>query len=407
MSKNIVFCADGTWNGPSEATGVPVTDADDTAGEVQATAGTATNVFKLFSNLPGHITVETLGSRNEQERVATDAAGNVLQVAKYLHGVGDSTNAIIKLVGGAAGVGIISRIVRGYSFISRHYSPGDAIYIVGFSRGAYTARALAGMICSVGLLDRSKYDVDDKERAYRLGTTAWVMWRERSLGSRGKSISPLATALLTLVGHCAAASLPANALIANVPIKAVAVWDTVGSLGIPLYAGGARLDVFRFADTALNPLVENGLHAMALHEQRIDFPVTRWDSRQGLTQEWFCGAHADVGGGYPATESALSNQSLSWMLRKLADLGMRVSDPLPYPPVPQDPNAKVHTPWDAPPFNAMPKASRTVDRAKDRFHASVALRSPLDLPPGPPALGAEEAAALSLDSTWYSGKAGS
>src|ERR1700676_2203471 len=147
MPKNIVFCADGTWNGPSEVTGVSVTDTDDTAGEVQTTVGNVTNVFKLFSNLPGHVTIETLGSRLEQERVATDDTGTPLQVAKYLHGVGDSMNPIIKLLGGAFGVGIIARIVRGYTFISRNYSPGDAIYIVGFSRGAYTARALAGMIC--------------------------------------------------------------------------------------------------------------------------------------------------------------------------------------------------------------------------------------------------------------------
>jgi hypothetical protein len=60
MPKNIVFCADGTWNGPSEETGLSVTDTDDTAGEVQTTVGNVTNVFKLFSNLPGHITIETL-----------------------------------------------------------------------------------------------------------------------------------------------------------------------------------------------------------------------------------------------------------------------------------------------------------------------------------------------------------
>jgi hypothetical protein len=63
---------------------------------------------------------KTLGSRLEQERVATDDAGIPSQVAKYLHGVGDSTNPIIKLLGGAFGVGIIARIVRGYTFVSRN-----------------------------------------------------------------------------------------------------------------------------------------------------------------------------------------------------------------------------------------------------------------------------------------------
>jgi hypothetical protein len=406
MPKNIVFCADGTWNGPSEITGVSVTDAEDTAGEVQTTVGNVTNVFKLFSNLPGDITIETLGSRVEQERVASDDAGTSLQVAKYLHGVGDSTNPIIKLLGGAFGVGIIARIVRGYTFVSRNYLPGDAIYIVGFSRGAYTARALAGMICKVGLLNPLTYDVNDKERAYQLGIAAWVMWRGMALGGGGQPISPLATALLTLVDHFAAADIPQNGLLPNVPVKAVGVWDTVGSLGIPLYAGGARLDVFRFADTALNPLVENGFHAMALHEQRADFPVTAWDTRNGIIQEWFVGAHADVGGGYPASESMLSNLALGWMLRRLADFGMRLNNPLPYPPFPQDPNQPIHTPWDTPPFNLLPTAQRQVDRANDKFHASVASRNPLDLPPGPPPLSPQQVANLSLDSTGYQGTAG-
>src|SRR5690242_14693912 len=54
-------------------------------------------------------------------------------------------------------------------YISRNYRPGDRIFIVGFSRGAYTARALAGMIAAKGLLDATQYDLEDKEPAYRLG----------------------------------------------------------------------------------------------------------------------------------------------------------------------------------------------------------------------------------------------
>jgi hypothetical protein len=399
MPKTIVFCADGTWNGPSEVTGVSVTDTDDTAGEVQTEAGNVTNVFKLFNNLPGPITFATVGSPVEQERVATDDNGATLQVAKYLHGVGDSTNPIIKLLGGAFGVGIIARIVRGYTFISRNYLPDDAIYIVGFSRGAYTARALAGMICKVGLLNAATYDVNDKERAYQLGIAAWVKWRGIALGGGGNPISPLATALLTLVDHFAAADIPPNGLLANIPIKAVGVWDTVGSLGIPLYAGGARLDVFRFADTALNPLVENGFHAMAVHEQRADFPVTKWDQRNAIIQEWFVGAHSDVGGGYAPSESGLSNLAFSWMLRRLADLGMRLNNPLPDPPFPQDPNLAIHRPWEMPPFNLLPRAQRQVDRAKDMFHVSVTRRAPLELPPGPPPLDPQQVGSLSVDPT--------
>ena len=399
MPKNIVFCADGTWNGPAEATGVSVTDADDADGEAQAAAGRATNVFKLFSNLPGHITIETLGSRVEQERIATADTGVPCQAAKYLHGVGDSTNPIVRVLGGAFGVGIITRIVRGYTFVSRSYAPGDAIYILGFSRGAYTARALAGMICKVGLLNPATYDVDDKENAYRLGITAWVKWRRMVLGS--KPMSTLSAALLTLVEEFSATDIPPNGLLADIPIKAVGVWDTVGSLGIPLYAGGSRLDVFRFADTALSPLVETGFHAMAAHEQRADFGVTKWDPRQGITQEWFVGAHSDVGGGYPDSESGLSNQGLGWMLRSLADRGMQLNNPLPYPPVPQDPNLAIHTPWEMAPFDFLPRAQRPVDLANDLFHVSVTRRHPLEMPPGPPPLGPQAVSKLSIDTVEY------
>ena len=105
--------------------------------------------------------------------------GQTQQIAKYLHGVGDSRNPIIKLLGGAFGVGVIARVVRGYTFISRNYVPGANIIIVGFSRGAYTARALAGLIVSQGLLAASL--TQDKELAYRRGAEAWYRYRNASM----------------------------------------------------------------------------------------------------------------------------------------------------------------------------------------------------------------------------------
>ena len=86
------------------------------------------------------------------------------QAAKYLHGVGDSDNFLVKALGGALGAGLITRIVRGYTYISRTYAAGDRIFIVGFSRGAYTARALAGLIAAKGLLDATKLDPTEQGR---------------------------------------------------------------------------------------------------------------------------------------------------------------------------------------------------------------------------------------------------
>src|SRR5689334_20755436 len=101
MSKNIVFCADGTWNGPGQP------DGDDTASP-------ASNVFRLFLDLAGSDDAATMRLAKEQERSLAAADGSVAQVAKYLHGVGDSGNFLVKALGGALGAGLITRIVRGY-----------------------------------------------------------------------------------------------------------------------------------------------------------------------------------------------------------------------------------------------------------------------------------------------------
>lgn len=131
MGKQIVFCADGTWNG---------------SGSDDEEPGPPTNVLKLFHNLAGIDSLDSLALADEQERFLADGAGATLQAAKYLHGVGDSNNLLVKLLGGTLGAGLIARVIRGYTFVSRHYETGDRIHLIGFSRGAYTARALAGLI---------------------------------------------------------------------------------------------------------------------------------------------------------------------------------------------------------------------------------------------------------------------
>lgn len=128
MAKNIIFCSDGTWN-----------DVD---------SQNATNVFKLFNLLQGSVISRTKFKDLSVDIVEQEKIIANVQIAKYINGVGNSDNRIKKLLG----AGLIKRIVRGYTFISRNYQPGDNIVIVGFSRGAYTARALAGLIASQGLL---------------------------------------------------------------------------------------------------------------------------------------------------------------------------------------------------------------------------------------------------------------
>jgi hypothetical protein len=276
------------------------------------------------------------------------------------------------VLGGVFGMGVIARVVRGFTFISRHYDPGDEIHITGFSRGAYTARALAGMISSVGLLNRATYDPNNKEDAYRLGIEAWCKSKGVTLSGAGK-LTEVANHLLNFVAGFVAQRLPSNALIPDVPIKAVAVWDTVGSMGIPVYAAAKRFDVFRFADTKLSIRAEHGIHAMAIDELRADFPVTRWDDRPGVKQVWFLGAHADVGGGYPSNEAGLSDIALDWMMRQLSGLGVRLATPLTHTPDTKHVDQAVHKPWAKLPFSKLVHTPRTV-LATDIIHDSVLRR---------------------------------
>lgn len=374
MAKRIVFCADGTWNGPGKVISDKVGDDQDDAGELSGED--TTNVWKLFCNLDGELSPDSLQTAKEKEKFLRDATEQIVQVAKYIHGVGDSSNTLEKIFGGVFGAGIISRVVRGYTFISRHYQPGDAIYIVGFSRGAYTARTLAGMICRVGLLDSSKYDVNDKEEAYRRGRAAWDLSRSFKFTGNNPVTRLINRGIGWISSVFAKQTLAKSNLIADVPIKAVGVWDTVGSLGVPLYLKDGRLDLFRFTDQVLSGKVEYGFHAMSIDELRKDFPVTTWHERQNVTQVWFVGAHADVGGGYPLSESRLSDVAFDWMMRKLGSVGVSWSPKLTCVPDCLCSLQMPHEPWNKPPFSLIGNLGKEprAPKPKEIFHRTVKER---------------------------------
>jgi uncharacterized protein (DUF2235 family) len=382
MAKNIVFCADGTWNGPGE-----YGDSKD---------GDPSNVFKLYVCLGGQDVLDaaTYRSANEQERRLADGAGKLLQVAKYLHGVGDSENFLVRILGGVLGAGVIARILRGYTFLSRNYERGDRLFIVGFSRGAYTARALAGLVCAKGLLDAHAHDLADKQQAYRLAANVWADYRSAQCEAKGATwVQRMQDLLDDLPRFFSHGREPT--LVADVPIEAVAVWDTVGALGIPQYAAEReRLDLFRFADTRLNAKVRRGLHCIAIDEQRADFTPTLWEADAArIEQLLFPGAHADVGGGYPVSgkESGLSDGALTWMVGKLADLKVGFMDP---PPLRLAPDAlgPAHQPWRKVPWNLLPHESRGGLRGLPRDD-SVGLRLGKRVLPDPGAQPADYAPA--------------
>lgn len=363
MAKNILFCADGTWNDPHQS------EDDDTLPD-------PTNVFKLFVALDGKLSADSTRLADEQEMELRDAAGTLTQVAKYLHGVGDSRNPILRIMGGAFGSGLISRIVRGYTYISRNYEPGDRIFLVGFSRGAYTARALAGLIAGQGLLRKEL--TGDKEQAYRYGAEAWYQHR-RNVVKDPSRLAHLAEIVSDLPAFLSRDKLKPQDFVEVAMIEAVAVWDTVGALGLPEYKDAARKDAFKFADNRLHPKVRCGLHAIALDERRDDFAPTLWEADPDrIKQVVFAGAHADVGGGYPQKnlESGLSDVSLRWMLDELHSREVMFAKEL---PLAIDPNPSgiahspwLHLPWNLPGVRLGPRKLKSVPGLE--LHATVQAR---------------------------------
>jgi uncharacterized protein (DUF2235 family) len=360
MAKTIVFCADGTWNGPGQ----------DEDGDRQADP---TNVYKLFYGLAGSNDADSLRDAEEQEKSLLQN-GVLLQKAKYIHGVGDSRNPIHKLFGGAFGAGILARIVRGYTFISRNYERGDRIVIVGFSRGAYTARALAGFIAVQGLL--GKHLTADKETAYRSGAKAWYRYRNNKKRQAG-FLQSLAEVMSDLPAYMSKNTLKKTDFVPVPSLTAVGVWDTVGAMGLPNYIQEPGADAFRFADTVLNAKVQHGFHALALDECRVDFIPTLWDVGANVEQVLFPGAHADVGGGYTMNnnESGLSDVALQWMVDKLGSVGVVFNTPI-YPLFKPDPLGIAHQPWDKFPFNDPLRIQpRRFPQQAIVAHASIAQRT--------------------------------
>jgi uncharacterized protein (DUF2235 family) len=331
MSKNIIFCADGTWTAP----GVEPKIDDETV---------ASNVYQLFIDLKGVVDQQSLLLANEQEKVLTDNSGNVVQVAKYIYGMGDPHNGLVKRLSGVFGANLIVPILRGYTFISRHWQAGDRIYLVGFSHGAYTARVLAEMIIDRGLLSREKLNLNlrNKEDAWRFASSVWAQYLAHS---PEMSPSLLGSVVRELPGFFCD-SVDPTCITRPSSIEAVAVWETVGQMGIPKYFNDKRYNVFRFNNTELHPRVKYGLQALAIDEQRVDLAPVLWDNRDRILQVMFPGIHQDVGGGYDNTgeDRSLSNGAYLWMHDALDDLGINLAPS----DVAADPLGPLHCDWYPP-----------------------------------------------------------
>ncbi len=280
MPKDIVICCDGTGNEINE---------------------NISNVLKLFRCL----------KTDDTQRVFYDPGIGTLSRSNAWARFSLKAKGVFGLVTGS---GLDENILEPYQFLIETYEDGDQIYLFGFSRGAYTVRALAGFIYLVGLLDRDQKNLSSYALvAYKQASEKddlSVAWRFHQV-SRAR----------------------------HVPIKFVGVWDTVSSMIVP------RPDRFFIPSlqflpyTRTNPGIEVFRHAMAIDERRRMFRLNAWvepdefkpnpfakkGAPHDTKQVWFAGAHGDVGGGWPEKQSGLSKIALQWMIDEAKSHGLLVN----------------------------------------------------------------------------------
>ena len=307
MGTNIVLCSDGTGNSTIKNRG--------------------TNVHKLYEALD-------IAPSADQSR----------QIGFYDDGVGTGSLKFMRALGGAFGFGFARNLRDLYMSLCRVYRPGDAIYLFGFSRGAYTVRGLAGLIAACGIVPGSALSegdlrraVGDAYRVYRRGYRPDNPENRRDATARAEAFRK----------HYGAYE-PGN----PVRITFIGVWDTVGAVGFPdgtlpkrilWILSGYRVPWFK--NYYLNPIVDRACHALAIDDERRTFHPELWDEhvppdspipkhkrvtgRDGkerdarLEQVWFPGVHSNVGGGY--VKHGISLVTLDWMMRRAHAAGLRFS----------------------------------------------------------------------------------
>ncbi|KAJ5578044.1 uncharacterized protein N7459_007008 [Penicillium hispanicum] len=284
--KRIILCLDGTWVNSDKGYDSP------TLSQPNETLQIPTNVTRVYRAL---------------RKRDPDGKGQVL----YYHpGVGSSGTLADTIAGGAFGVGVSENIREAYSFVAVNYEPGDEIILVGFSRGAFTARSVAGLITQIGLLTADGLealypifkDVQNwKNPHYRDKFPKTPFPDKPKTPNHGKEYTRRLeeeglTRLYDPDGY-------------RIKVRCVAVWET-------------------FYDTSLSNKIDYAFQALALDEDRTSFAPTLWERprhvRTHLRQVWFPGAHSNVGGGLPDQE--IANLSMAWMMDQLASIGIAFED---------------------------------------------------------------------------------
>ena len=281
MPRNLVLCCDGTAN---------------------EFAQDRTNVVKLYSVL------------NHDPQ---------LQRAYYHPGLGTMepggaltpiARRVTKLLGAAFGYGLSDDIRDAYVFLMQRYEPGDRVFMFGFSRGAYTVRAVAAMLHLYGLIRPGNERLVPYAIRMMMGIKAAEGQGAKAQDQR-KSYFGLAR------------DFRSSMTSGDFGVHFVGVWDTVSSIG--WYENPLKLPY-----VADNPSINIGRHAIAIDERRAFFRTHSWRPGEAaathgpcdVKQVWFPGVHCDVGGGYPEAESGLSKITLGWMLAEARGAGLLIDD---------------------------------------------------------------------------------
>ena len=255
MSKNIIICYDGTGNEYGKNN---------------------TNVVKIFERIV-----------RDQEQVAFYDPG-VGTFSSLGRNFGKKTGTFL---GKAFGAGLQQNIEDGYEYLMNHFETGDKVFLFGFSRGAFTARKLAGLIHYFGVLQKGS-----------------------------KNLIPYVSKMYLKRNFDVCEGFKASFSHECKP-HFIGVWDTVASLG--------HIHGKKFSDQSLNPDIKYACQAISIDEKRKKFPISLWDETnknegQTIEQVWFSGVHCDVGGYY--AECGLSDIALAWMIDKAVQYDIKIKE---------------------------------------------------------------------------------